>query len=480
MYRHKLFFVFLLLEGGLAMAYELASSRLLTPVYGSSSWIWTFVLGITMAGLAFGYKMGTQFSSESQIEDKMSLYVSIASAYCTFITCLFPYIEHLLYLFPFFISLLLSSILVLFIPMTFLGAVSPLCIQYHQKNNHTKAGVSGGNVFFFSTLGGVTFLFLFNLIMLPIFGIFMSIGIYSFILLLISWYLFKKRTFIILAILILFLCMLFYFIIPNYINNEKIVFQSESHYGKLKLIKTEKGNYQVYVNGILQSESTLSEKQLNYYETLLNLIPDTPAKILIIGMGGGTLARLLHEKKHDITAVEINPDMVYVAKHFFLLPYEIKVFNLDGRVFVKRNYDSLKYDIIVLDAFNGEIQPYHLFTKEHFSILKRMLRDSSTKILINWHGYINGPEGYGTRILINTLLASAFEVKLHATPGPEDYRNQILECVLANKINPIVTSEIYTDERTFGELNNALAQLKWRMNYFKYMAYSKQKNNLMD
>lgn len=274
---------------------------------------------------------------------------------------------------------------------------------------------------------------------------------------------------------ILFLCILLHFIIPNFINNEKLVFQSENHYGKLKLIKTEKGNYQIYVNGILQSESTLSEKQLCYYDTILNLIPDSPAKILIIGMGGGTLARLLHEKKHAITAVEINPDMVYVAKNFLSLPDEIKVFNLDGRVFVRYNYDSLKFRIIVLDAFNGEIQPYHLFTKEHFSMLKKMLHDTSAKILINWHGYINGAEGYGTRVLINTLSASGFEVKIHSTPGPEDFRNQILECMPANKINPIASSEIYSDERTFGELNNALAQLKWRMNYFNYMAYSKQK-----
>ncbi len=457
------------------MAYELASSRLLTPVFGSSSWIWTFILGITMAGLALGYKLGTQFSSENQIEDKITLYVSIASSYCTFIACLFPYIEHLLYLFPFFISLFLSSILVLFVPMTFLGAVSPLCIQYHQKNNHTKAGVSGGNVFFYSTLGGVIILFLFNLVMLPAFGIFTSIGIYSFALLMITWVLFKKRTTILMAIIVLLLCILFHFIIPNYINNEKIVFQSESHYGKLKLIQTDKGNYRVYVNGILQSESTISDKQLNYYDTLLNLIPDSPAKILIIGMGGGTLARLLHENKHDVTAVEINPEMIYVAKHFFSLPDEIKVFNRDGRVFVRSNYDSLKFDILVLDAFNGEIQPYHLFTKEHFSMLKKMLHDTSAKILINWHGYINGPEGYGTRVLVNTLLASGFDVNIHATPGPEDYRNQILECLPENKIHPIVTSEIYSDDRTFGELNNALAQLRWRMNYFNYMAYSKQK-----
>lgn len=471
MLRHKLFFVFLLLEGGLVMTYELASSRLLTPVYGSNSWIWTFILGITMAGLAVGYKQGTRFCSENQIEDKMSLYVSVASAYCTTLCCLFPYIEHFLYLFPFFISLFLSSILVLFVPMTFLGAVSPLSIQYHQINNQTKAGVSGGNIFFASTLGGVIFLFLFNLVMLPAFGIFISIGIYSMTLLMITWGLFKKKTFILWAILVIFFCLFIHFIIPYFTYKEQTVFQSESHYGNLKLIKTENGDYRVYVNGILQSELTHSEKQLNYYDTILSLIPESQSKILIIGMGGGTLAGLLHKKNHDVTAVEINPDMIYVAKHFFLLPTGIKVFNSDGRIFVRKNHSSLKFNYIILDAFNGEIQPYHLFTIEHFSMLKKMLSDTSGKILINWHGYINGSEGYGTHVLINTLLACGFETAIHATPGTEDYRNLILECTPKKNIEWNLNNEIYSDNKTFGELNNALAQLKWRMNYFRYKAF---------
>ena len=69
-----------------------------------------------------------------------------------------------------------------------------------------------------------------------------------------------------------------------------------------------------------------------------------------------------------IHAVEIDTAVVKVAKKYFDLIEndQIKVFSQDGRVYTKRaKAKSLKYDLIILDAFNGDYIPEHLMTREY-------------------------------------------------------------------------------------------------------------------
>ncbi len=95
-----------------------------------------------------------------------------------------------------------------------------------------------------------------------------------------------------------------------------------------------------------------------------------PKTILVIGLGGGTLPMAFHRLFNQTTihAVEIDTAVVKVAKKYFDLIEndQIKVFSQDGRVFTKRaKAKSLKYDLIILDAFNGDYIPEHLMTREY-------------------------------------------------------------------------------------------------------------------
>lgn len=118
----------------------------------------------------------------------------------------------------------------------------------------------------------------------------------------------------------------------------------------------------------------------NYTKQLLTglLVNPEPKRILIIGLGGGTMSNALHQLLPDsyIDNVEIDESVIKVAQQYFgfLENEQIKTYSQDGRVFVKRALLKKKeYDWIILDAFNGDYIPEHLMTKEYLEETKRLL-----------------------------------------------------------------------------------------------------------
>jgi spermidine synthase len=110
------------------------------------------------------------------------------------------------------------------------------------------------------------------------------------------------------------------------------------------------------------------------------LLDPEPERILVLGLGGGTLPMALDELLPNarIDAVEIDPAVVRVAREYFgFAPSErVRVFDQDGRVFVKRALQNGEtYDLIMLDAFNGEYIPEHLMTREFLAEVQQLLGD---------------------------------------------------------------------------------------------------------
>ena len=110
------------------------------------------------------------------------------------------------------------------------------------------------------------------------------------------------------------------------------------------------------------------------------LVNPNPERILIVGLGGGTMSNSLHQIFPDatITNVEIDPAVIKVARNYFGFFENEKVTSViqDGRIFVKRAVlKQQKYDWIILDAFNGDYIPEHLMTKEFLLEVKMLLSD---------------------------------------------------------------------------------------------------------
>jgi spermidine synthase len=108
------------------------------------------------------------------------------------------------------------------------------------------------------------------------------------------------------------------------------------------------------------------------------LLAPSPKRILMIGLGGGTLPAALAELLPDaaIDVVEIDPAVVDVAKAYFdyVPSVHTRLHVQDARVFGKRaGIAGTTYDLILLDAYNGEYIPEHLMTREYLEETRRLL-----------------------------------------------------------------------------------------------------------
>jgi spermidine synthase len=108
------------------------------------------------------------------------------------------------------------------------------------------------------------------------------------------------------------------------------------------------------------------------------LLNPEPARMLIVGLGGGTLPEALAHLYPDaqIDVVEIDPAVVDVAARFFdFVPSSrMRIFEQDARVWGRRALSRPeRYDLILLDAFNGDYIPEHLMTREYLDETRELL-----------------------------------------------------------------------------------------------------------
>jgi spermidine synthase len=120
---------------------------------------------------------------------------------------------------------------------------------------------------------------------------------------------------------------------------------------------------------------------LNYTRMMLAgtlFVGTAPRRVLIVGLGGGTLPTALAEILPDaqIDVVEIDPAVTRVARKFFGFREgpKMRVIEQDGRVYIKRAMrEGIKYDTVMLDAFDHEYIPEHLLTREFLTEAKSLL-----------------------------------------------------------------------------------------------------------
>ncbi|HJN49895.1 MAG: fused MFS/spermidine synthase [Pseudomonadales bacterium] len=108
------------------------------------------------------------------------------------------------------------------------------------------------------------------------------------------------------------------------------------------------------------------------------LVNPKPNKILVIGLGGGSIPTTLSElfPNAGIDIVEIDDAVVRVAKKYFAFQENerMKVIVSDARVYIRRaTQRGQQYDMIILDAFTGDYIPEHLMTVEFLEEAKQLM-----------------------------------------------------------------------------------------------------------
>ena len=398
--------------GAVVLSLELLASRILTPFFGVSLYIWTSILSITLIFLAIGYQFGGWLTSKINGELYEDVFIFIP-----FLSSFFILISSIIYpiLFPHLIGInlligsFIGSLVLLSVPLVLMSALNPILISIIKSKNDDSSDSKSGYVFFISTLGSVFGVIFTALFIIPNFTNFNSfilnalflISINLLIYFLIGYSFFRKlkKKFIFLNILLFGILILILVNKENYLsyftkstdlndNEYLILYEKPSFYGNLKVIgykpknSEEETHYILYQNGFTQNTVAKNGESLNTYIHVLNNLSMSSeiGNALVLGFGAGALPNYLESKKYNVDVVEIDPLTLSIATEYF--NYKKKKSNIffeDARTFVKKC--KKKYDLIVIDLFFGDGVPEHLTTKEFYRDVKKcMVKDG---ILLN-------------------------------------------------------------------------------------------------
>ncbi|MEO6305436.1 MAG: fused MFS/spermidine synthase [Bacteroidia bacterium] len=465
------------IEGAVVMAAELCGAKLLAPIFGSSLYVWASVMGITLAALAFGYFFGGIISERSTDQPKKLFNILVfASLFVVLMPVLSRYIIPWVSYLPFLLAVVLSTFVLLFFPVFFLGATSPLFIHIQAKENN-KSGRVSGTVYAVSTFGGILSTFLCGFYLIPVIGLTWCLLVFGALLFVSNTIIFRSYKLIHLVLFAAFV----YLNLQFSLLKKTQLFYGNSILGQLEVLDVlneKKDTIRLLkINSIIQTEmNLLTKRSVSEYVGLLDtLLQNTRYKknALVLGLGGGVIANLFQKKNYNTDGVEFDQGIIDAAVKYFDLDKNVKAICADARYFLNTN--QKKYDLVLIDLFKAEEQPSHVITIESLNKLKQNLSDSAL-LIINWHGYMKGEKGVGSSILNNTLVRSGYHVKICSVSNDENYRNLLFVCSLKelSKLPFEVvmalekTDLVNTDDKPLFEKYNALANKAWRSNYLQY------------
>lgn len=407
-------FVTVLITGCVVMAIELLGARLLSVCYGGSIHVWAAMISVTLLSLAVGYFLGGVLADRRPQAWLLYAIILVSGVFA----CAAPFARFAIRTLYGDLSIqagtLVSSFTVFFIPLTLLGMCGPFVIRLLSVAV-SGAGKTAGSVYGISTVGSVGGTLLTSLWLIPAFGTPMSFRVSGCVLFALSGVgLFTQKSKLLVPALGLLVAAA---LIPTSMGTAsgamtapdgtrmELVHATESSYGRLTVID-KKGERLLLMNGILQTGTPIHKNELskgvkllydNYFLELMPYCFEDPRgkRALLIGLAGGLLAEILELHGVEVTAVEIDPEVVRIARKLF--GYDGQVIIGDGRQAVEDTSET--FDMCIIDTYSGDAFPFHMASAEMFEEVSRILGDRGV-LGIN---YIGSPQDEATASLLKTV-----------------------------------------------------------------------------
>jgi len=165
----------------------------------------------------------------------------------------------------------------------------------------------------------------------------------------------------------------------------------ESPWGEMRVVDMDDARY-LLVDGSLKAvaEPAPWDSHLPYI-TVMDIAKgffSRPGQMLLVGLGGGAIAKRFAHENWQVDATETNPDITRLARtYFFLKDDEAQVYNMDGRRFLATH--DKQYDLIILDVFNDRPFPSSLVSQEAFALIRSRLVPNGVLAMniqaVGWH-----------------------------------------------------------------------------------------------
>ena len=144
--------------GAVILSLELLASKILTPFFGVSLYIWTAILSVTLIFLAIGYQFGGWVTSkiESKYYEELFIFIPFISSFFILVsTRIYPLLLPKLVGLNLLIGSFIGSFILLSIPLVLMSAMNPILISIVKYKDDQSSDSKSGFVLFISTIGSV-------------------------------------------------------------------------------------------------------------------------------------------------------------------------------------------------------------------------------------------------------------------------------------------------------------------------------------
>ncbi len=398
------------ITGGAILALELLASRILTPYFGVSLYIWSGILSITLVSLAAGYWQGGRLANgkrgHAPPPEKLAFLFTLMPAIAAIAivgACLaYPYLFYQLARLDLVLGAFIACGVLLCVPLLATSAMNPLLVAILLRQSKARgdlADAGAGRVFFVSTIGSVAGVIVTAFGLIPYMSNFaatLAVAVVLAILPLIVLFgssirmaarqrLTATAGFALAAALGLLIGANAYtgrMWPASYVGAAwtlDAVYRSS--FGTVKVLKSGPRDAQAYTrmyfqDGLVQNMVGADNRSLSMYTYALEALsfayrPDF-GTALVLGIGAGMVPMRLAGRGIDVTTVDIDSASLRAAQEIFGFdPRKARAYQADARTFLRSCNGG--YDVVIVDLFHGDGVPDYLITRDFFRDLKRCL-----------------------------------------------------------------------------------------------------------
>jgi spermidine synthase len=392
------------ITGAIVMSFEMLGSRYLNPYFGSGIYTWAALISTVLTALTAGYFLGGFIADRTASASILGAIVGLASVYLlvlpSFAEAVLGFVSD--HVDNVRLGSLYSALAIMFVPVTLLGVYSPFAIRLVLRTAQQSGTVSGA-VYGVSTAGSIvgtlgTTFFLIPLVgtraitlLLGVAGVGCGLCLMALERVRVGRSAAKSVTGLVVVSVLVLVCDR---VSAQDLFDEAIRAAMLKHAdGRIAHIESEYNNVYISKRGSLLALTTRVKNELYFHSivdlkdpddmpvpytrtmTAALLYPQTIRRILMVGLGAGSISTYLGRAMPDvqIDVVELDPGVITAGRKYFGLKETDKVHFIesDGRVYLNRS--KARYDLILLDAFRELGVPFHLLTREFYTLVKERL-----------------------------------------------------------------------------------------------------------
>lgn len=455
-----LLYAIIFISGGAVLALELLASRIMTPYFGVSLYIWTGILSITLVALALGYRLGGRLAAggasgapgEAHLLRLYALMPALAALAIVAACLAYPHTFAPLAGASLVLGAFAACMVLLFVPLVAASAMNPLlvAIRLQGRKNAGVGDAGAGKVFFVSTIGSVAGVLVTAFGLIPYVSNFSAVLIVALLLALLS-----------LAAVVfapariagpyavgatamaagLFAALLLwhadaYTARQGPFGSGAGAWQVEATYrslfGTVKVLRSaadpQTGRFErrYFQDGLTQNAADSGNRSTSFYTYGLEALarayrPDMRAA-LVLGLGAGMVPMRLAEAGVPVEVVEIDPVARVIAQRYFGFDArKAPTHQADARTFLRGC--KAMHDVVIVDLFHGDGTPDYLVTREFFHDLRGCLTEGGIAVF-NTFADLTRPAGYAHFLV--TLKTELPHLAVYRPQGHGSYINSFV------------------------------------------------------